>query len=265
MKVLWFTNTTCGASKKLISKSISGGWLTSLESGLKTNKNIELHVSFYYERDIKDFEYDGVFYHPIYDNRFSSNINILIGNYKEYFCGFKNHDLKLLTQVVNKVHPDIIHFHGTENDFGLLQKEISIASVISIQGVLNSCYEKLYSGISRSLISNNETLFQKLTLQTVRMSEKRFRNNALREIEILKLSNFVIGRTDFDRHTTKAISPKAKYYIGNEILRKEFYESTWNKIKFNDQFTIVTIISSGFYKGLGKMKILVMLKLFQDG
>lgn len=250
MKILWFTNTPCGAIQKLSSKLVSGGWLTSLETVLKNNNEIELHVSFYYKEKIDDFEYNGVYYHPIYDNNRNTKIKTLISNYKEYFRGFKNHNIEVLKQIVYKVKPDIIHFHGTENDYGLLQKEINLPSVISIQGVLNSCYEKLYSGISSSIISKNETFFQKLTLQTVSMSEKRFKFAAHREIEILRNSKYVIGRTDFDKHATLAISPNAKYFIGNEILRDDFYLTKWNKRCFNKQFTIVTIISSGFYKGL---------------
>lgn len=250
MKILWFTNTPCGASEKLFSNSVSSGWLTTLETALKSNDNIELHVSFYYYKKIESFVYKGVHYHPIYDKRFESKFRILIGNYKEYYCGFKNHDIKKLKQIVDCVQPDLIHFHGTENDFGLLQKQIKIPSVISIQGVINSCYEKLYSGISRSIVSKYESFISKLTLQTLKMSDKRFSYNAKREIEILSLSKNIIGRTDFDRHTSLSISPNAKYFIGNEILRKEFYNNKWEKNKFNNQFTIVTTISSGFYKGL---------------
>ena len=251
MRILWFTNTPCGAAKKLNSNTASRGWLTTLESTLKKCKEIELHVAFYYKENIESFEYQGVHYYPIYDDRFASKFKILFGNYREYFCGFKNHNFEKIKQIVEKVNPDLIHYHGTESDFGLLQKEIAdIPSVISIQGVLNSCYEKLYSGVSLNVISKYETLFSKLTLQTARMGEKRFLHSAEREIEIMKLSRNVIGRTDFDRHTTLAMSPNANYYIGNEILRKEFYENRWKKDCFNKQLTIVTTISAGFYKGL---------------
>ena len=85
MKVLWFTNTPCGASGRLTSQSISSSWLSSLESVLKKNSNIELHVAFYYKENINDFIYEGVYYHPIYDNRNKSKLKILINNYREYF------------------------------------------------------------------------------------------------------------------------------------------------------------------------------------
>lgn len=250
MKILWFTNSPCGAIEKLTSQTVSCGWLSSLENILKRNNEIDLHVAFYYYQNLNAFDYNGVHYYPIYDNRFSSKFRNFIGNYKEYFWGFQDHDLTNLKKLVETIKPDLIHFHGTESDFGLLQEIISTPAVISIQGVLNSCYEKLYSGVSRSIVSKYESLFSKITLQTSRMSEKRFAHIANRELEILQLSKNVIGRTDFDRHTTLAISPNSKYYVGNEILREEFYHSKWEKTKFNEEITIVTTISSGFYKGL---------------
>lgn len=251
MKILWFTNTPCGASFKLISNTPSCGWLYSLESILKTIPEIDLHIAFYYKERLNDFYYNGVHYYPIYDDRNASRLKTLFYNYTENFLGFKNHDITKLKRITDKVKPDLIHFHGTEMDYGLLQKMTpNIPSVISIQGVLNSCYEKLFSGINKLEYIKHESLFSKITLQTIRISEKRFAYNAKREIEILQLSKHVIGRTDFDRHTTLAIAPHAQYYIGNEILREEFYSATWHKAAFNKQFTIVTTISSGSYKGL---------------
>lgn len=252
MKVLWFTPTPCGASKKLESTTASGGWLSSLEQKLKENKAIELHVAFYYPKKIKNFIYNEVHYYPIYDKRQSSKINLLINNYKEYFWGFENHNFEELKKIINKIKPDIIHYHGSEQDYGLLQKEVlNIPSVISIQGVLNSCYEKLYSGMPLNLVSKYENILSKIFLTTAKMNDKRFAYGAKREREILYASKHVIGRTDFDKHTTLAMAPNAQYHIGNEILREEFYHHIWTpKESRGDFFTITSIISSGFYKGL---------------
>lgn len=251
MKVLWFANTPCGAIKKLSAHNISGGWLSALEQHLVQEKNVELHVAFYYSKRIDDFEYEGVYYHPLYDSRFNGKLNILIGNYREYFFGLKNHAPSLWFSVIDRVKPDLIHIHGTELDFGLVQKvNLRVPVVVSIQGVLNSCYEKLYSGIPLDVVSKYESLFQKLTFTNAKMSEKRFRFGAKREREILKNSKYVIGRTDFDRHATLAINPCLKYFTGDEILRTEFYSAEWAKSKFNERFTIISTISSGYYKGL---------------
>lgn len=251
MKILWFTSTPSGASKKLISKTASCGWLYSLEKEIKIQPNTELHIAFYYPKKISDFEYEGVYYHPIYDNRYSSKLQNLIGNYREYLFGFKNHDLNQLKAIVNKISPDLIHYHGSELDYGLLQKEITnIPSVLSIQGLLNSCYEKLYSGIPLSVISKYEPLFYKLILKTAQMNDHNFLFSAKREKEIFKLTKNVIGRTDYDRHIAYSMSPHINYFIGNEILRDEFYQNVWDKSSFNETFTIVTTISSGYYKGM---------------
>lgn len=251
MKILWFTNTPCGAMKKLASKGSSGGWLYALEYHLKKREEIELHIAFYYPKKIVEFEFEGVFYHPIYDNRFSNKIRTLIGNYKEYFIGFSNHNIASLKAIIDKVNPNLIHYHGTEQDFGLLQEFVKdIPSVLSIQGILNSCREKLYSGVPANIISRHESFLSKLSLTTIKMNNKRFLFTANRERTILRITKNIIGRTDFDYHATLTMAPNATYFIGNEILRKEFYHAEWKKNQFNKEFTIISTISAGFYKGL---------------
>lgn len=77
MKILWFTNSPCGAIEKLTSQTVSCGWLSSLENILKRNNEIDLHVAFYYYQNLNAFDYNGVHYYPIYDNRFHLNLETL--------------------------------------------------------------------------------------------------------------------------------------------------------------------------------------------
>ena len=49
----------------------------------------------------------------------------------------------------------------------------------------------------------------------------------------LKNSKNIIGRTDWDRQITRILAPKSNYFVGNEILRDNFYEEKWNNIYEN--------------------------------
>lgn len=251
MKVLWFTNTPCMAIHKLSPDVVTGGWLIALEQEIKTCDNIDLYICFYYNKKIEPFEFDNVHYYPMYKSENSSKIKILLNRYRDYFIGMKNQNMDILQQVVDAVKPDIIHYHGSESDFGLLQYIIKdIPSVLSIQGLLNPCYEKLFSGIPKSIASRHESFLSKILLDTVCMSDKQFVFAARREKEILSITKNIIGRTDWDRHVAMILAPQAKYHIGNEILRDEFYHVVWSKKHFEDKFTIVSTISTGNFKGL---------------
>lgn len=251
IKVLWFTNTPSGASQYLNSTNPSGGWLLSLEKHIKDQQCIELHVAFYYNEKLESFYYNGVTYHPIFNNRHSSKWNTLLNNYHARFCRDTNSKIEALIDLVHKVTPDIIHIHGSENNFGLLQKTITnIPTILSIQGILNIWNEKKYAGVPKEIQRKYESIITKIACAGVSTNDRIWEATCEREREILNHTKYIIGRTDFDRHAAIALAPNAKYYIGNELLREEFYTTYWEKEKFNQKFTIVTTISNGFYKGL---------------
>ncbi len=51
---------------------------------------------------------------------------------------------------IDDFKPDIVHVHGTENNFGLLRKYIdaNIAVVCSIQGIITPCLDYLKQSVS---------------------------------------------------------------------------------------------------------------------
>lgn len=251
MKVLWFTNTPSGASSVLDSNNPSGGWLVSLERHLKQVDGVELHVAFYYNKKVDDFEYEGVHYHPVFVPRDSSKLKMLLGNYRDFIFGPKKTNIKPLIDVVSDVSPDIIHIHGTENDFGLIQKHITqIPVVVSIQGILGVLGKKLYTGVPREIQKRYENIWRKLACVGVTAGDKYWRHLCKREKEICSVTKYIIGRTDFDRHAMMALAPKARYFVGNELLRDEFFQKHWHKDAFCEDLIITTTISNGFYKGL---------------
>ena len=250
MRILWFTNTPCGALGKLSPGVVVGGWLYALEEQIKKCPEIELHVAFYYKRRMDSFVYNGVHYHPIYRKCWSSKINILAYSYADYLGIPIHENTDELLAIVHRVKPDVIHYHGSEQNFGLLQASTgSIPSVLSIQGLLNPYAEKYYSGIP-SVEANRCGLLSKLLLRTPAMSYKRFCKSARIEMKMLGYTKHIIGRTAWDRHCAMVLAPHAEYYVGNELLREEFYRVQWNKERFSTPFHIVSTISNGLYKGL---------------
>lgn len=247
LKILWFTNTPCSAAEKMQLKQFGGGWLKALEQEMASRDDINLHICFYSPVEHEPFKYGNTFYYPIFRNAKSSKINRLINR-----IGGNNKDLKELEQlkkVSELVNPDIIHIHGTEENFGLLQDQITTPVVISIQGILTPFSHKFFSGIPEQIASGKESLSDKLKFKSARLLFKMISQKAIREQRIYQMTRNVIGRTSWDKQVTQILSPGSRYYYNNEALRKPFYEAVWEKKAFNQKLSIVTISSDSLYKG----------------
>lgn len=252
MKVLWFANTPCGATEKLTGKPVfGGGWLYSLSEELKNQKDVELHIAFYWGEPMNPFGYKGIYYHPVLRSGFCSKIGRYVYRLRQQFD--KNIDLpeiEMLQHVFNEVDPDIVHFHGSEENFGLLAERIVAPMCLSIQGMLSPYFYKLYSGYQRKDVCKSQSLRQKIMLDGFEANERKMRIRSERERRILKTMPNILGRTCWDRDCTLALNPSRKYYVCNEILRSEFLESEWKLPLLNGVFVITTTVSNGLYKGL---------------
>jgi glycosyltransferase involved in cell wall biosynthesis len=248
MKILWFTNTACSASDILYPGHNRGGWLSSLEKELSVHNEIDLHIAFYFNKKIEPFVFNNTHFHPIFQKNTCSKI-------ERYFSRLflrknNNHiDIQELLKIVEFVQPDLIHVHGTEENFGLIQNQTKIPVIISIQGILSSIVEKFYAGIPASITNRNENYKNKILLKSANYNFKNLTRKAICEREILKISKNIIGRTDFDKRVTRILAPKSEYFIGQEILRPLFYSSQWSKAFFNKKICIVSILSDSTYKG----------------
>lgn len=247
MKILWFTNTPCLAAEKLNPGQVTGGWLSALNEQLAKQTSIKLSVCFYYSEKLNPFEYKNTTYLPVYRN----NGNTLTAKIKQRFANKTNDksEIQQLIEIINKVKPDIIHVHGTEENFGLIQPHTTIPVVISIQGILSPYFEKYYAGIPKTVVKKYEPFIEKLLFRSFIKNEKKLHFKALREQKILTNAQHIIGRTDWDRRVTRILAPKSHYYTVNEILRPNFYHNTWSKTQFNNSLKLVTTTSGGLYKG----------------
>lgn len=249
MKILWFTNTPCGAAEKLIPDLLGGGWLKSLEEEIVQYDDIELSICFYWGKDLKPFKYKKTTYYPVLREGSGSKTGRLI-------CRILNRTFNdgkeagRLLQVIDTVKPDVIHVHGTEDNFGLIQLDTKIPVIISIQGLLLPYSEKYFSGIPFISAFWYEGLKPKLLFGSVCSKYNDMKKRAVRERKILSIAQYIIGRTDWDKLITRVLAPNSQYFVGNEMLRPAFYEKQWNKVQLSDPIQIVSVIKDVLYKGL---------------
>ena len=250
MNVLWFSLSPCGSTRRKNIERYVQGWMVSLEDELKKNPNINLSVCFFSETESEQFEYQGVNYYPILYQRDTLTPIQRIRERTRTENEIDAQLLPFLMETIKKSHPDIIHIHGTEERFGIISNYVSkIPIVYSIQGLIAPIANKFFSGIPCSQYLRQESILDKVRRASIINAYNRFVDKGKREIFFLKKAQYVIGRTHWDKYITALFNPDRQYYTVNEILRKPFYCNRWKGYISSDKLTIVSIISTGPYKG----------------
>jgi glycosyltransferase involved in cell wall biosynthesis len=249
MKILWFTNVAGFGNEYLNPNSsvIGGGWIVALENALR--ERVELHIAYYYPKYSTNFKYKGVYNYPICQKNWK--VQMLKNIFYQRFID--KEDKSIYLAIINQVKPDLIHIHGTENPFGYLISTTDIPVVVSIQGITTVIFQKFSVGIDKKyLFTKNYKIrnsFKKnILLQSFNNSLLYFNKMKNRELDNLKLTKYIIGRTDWDRRITRLLAPESEYFHSNEIMREPFYLKVWES-KSNEKLIIHTTSSDSPYKG----------------
>jgi glycosyltransferase involved in cell wall biosynthesis len=243
MKILWFANTPGLSQHYFNSKSVAGGWIASLQAEIEKSKKGNLGYVFYSDQKMEPFEFNGTAYFPVQRMAHHKGKRLLfrIAGKAEYDENVGN-----FLRVIEMFKPDIINVHGTENSFGLILNHISnIPIVITIQGNLTVYAKKYFSGIKMP------GLFSQLMAGNpfFKLDFKQFVKRSGIEKEILKKSEYIFGRTDWDRRICRVLAPDARYFHTEEIMRPAFYQMKWQPPQ-NPTPVFFTTSSNSFYKGL---------------
>lgn len=253
MKVLWFTNTPCRAWEKLTGTALTGGgWLLALSEHIKNQPTIDLHIAFYWGKTLKPFVFKGITYHPVLREGEGSKLGRYVHRLtSQYTSKSDKKEVERLLAVVEEENPDIIHIHGSEENFGMIAPRLPERKIVlSVQGLLSPILCKRYSGIPFHEIRKHSSFGKRLFGDGASADRRRERRAAQREQEFMPYIKNMLGRTAWDKNATLALNPYRRYFLCNEILRQEFYESQWS-LKENDHiFTLATTISNGLFKGL---------------
>lgn len=229
-----------------------GAWLDQLESALRAAPDLTLGIAALSPRSVSSYEpfvSNDVTYYELGADDSSSGLGRVAERWRR--LGSPSQDLGRCERIVTEFRPDIIHVHGSENAFGLLAGRVSVPVVVSIQGIL-TVYEVLSRrGMDASLLlSLSPGLFLRGTgalLDRVALHHK-----AARERLVFQRCQHFIGRTRFDADVVRILSPHAHYHHCDELLRPEFFLSSWDQSRSNPCTVYGT---AGVYgrKGLGTL------------
>ena len=265
MNILWFSLSPCGSMRRNNKTRVTQGWMISLEDEIKKLPNIKLSVSYISSKDEKPFEYDGVNYFPVCRKISQNGVKRVLARCKSH----KKQDEEILPQLLNVVRtvkPDLIHIHGTEECFGLIQDFIKdIPIVFSIQGLIAPYKEKFFAGIPQNYAYKYDSLYDRIRHVGIKHDYETYCYGAERENHYLSHAKYIFGRTFWDRNCTLALNPQRKYFVVNEILRPEFYTKKWKGFISQNNLNIISTISGGLYKGIETvLKAAYLLKKYSD-
>jgi glycosyltransferase involved in cell wall biosynthesis len=247
-KVLWFTNTPSLAANYTNEKVLIGGWIESLEAELSTITDLELGIAFKWSNTGgQQFKIGKTTYYPIKRNLSKNKIKNLINRWSPSINDAEN--IEQYLEIIKQFKPDIIHIFGTESNFGLIVSKTSIPCIIHIQGNLTVINHKWFSGISKSDVIRYSKKWNLVKGYGLFHTYFVYQLEAEREKDIFQECKLFMGRTDWDRRITLALSPGSKYFHCDEILRKEFYLKQWHPNDSKD-YIILTTIRNNIYKGL---------------
>lgn len=246
MKVLWFSNTPANADEYFNTElKDSGGWLKALDKSLQDH--LELHIAFYHRQD-KTFKYKKTFYHSIKTNQ--NLVRKIINRFLKYVPD--KEDLSKYLEIIEKIKPDIIHIHGTENAFTCIIPKTNIPVVVSIQGNVTVYLHKYCTGFesqylqiaNRKVNSLKKIFFPEAFSISFKLMKKM---QKIEERNLILIKN-IIGRTSWDQRITRILAPDSIYYHGDEILRDLFYQYQWTP-HLGGKCFLHTTNGNYFYKG----------------
>ena len=223
MKILWVCSLPLPemAAQLHLNQTSFGGWLIGLSRQLENEKSVSLYVLANVPSNIGE-------------------ISGKAGGYSYYtFTGLSNcqsepdeNRIHRFRNVIQSVHPDVIHVFGSEYSF--CQEMVMAAEaehcgervVISLQGLMKEIASHYTDGLSEAVI-HHQTLREKIKKQSIAQEQQLFFMRSRFEEYALRHVSHVIGRTDWDHQFARTMNPDIQYHYCSETLRPEFYGYQW--------------------------------------
>lgn len=244
MKVLWISYDPIRLKNSKGNGSASGYWKEELLFELNKYNELEIITVFPGNKmsRLNDFQYNF---------RFPK---------KRRYRDLPKKSILDLKCIIADIKPDLIHIHGTETPFGLIKKYIDVPIVISLQGFISESFNSIIADIPLPIWSKYQTIKEKIIRNSFLDLHINWYLNSSVEKEIILINKYFIGRTSFDKNFVyKNNAIGSNYFIGNEILRDEFYHSRWSIDNLSKNVIFVSSFNNplkGFHIVLESIKYL---------
>lgn len=219
MRVLWFTNIIISEAAIALDlpQTNYGGWMSSNLTALQEHApEIKLLIASAGEKT-KLISNSAISFATFRGPSPTSNCNSI-----------SDSSAREIENLIDQYRPDIIHIHGTENYYGLLDERIfkKRPILISLQGILNGCWPHYNGSISPVELRPHHKMLRELFLKdSIAIQQKYWSNIRVKnEKQSFLLGQHFTGRTDWDLSWAQALNPRMRYYHLDEVMRSEFYK-----------------------------------------
>lgn len=162
--------------------------------------------------------------------------------------------------VINDLRPDLIQIFGFESQFIRLVGKVKVPLIVHFTGYKEAYeYKVCQMTISADIPAENDLLGKLVKLVGPKRSVSH-RTSAIGEVDYAQVS-FVFGRTSWDRAITRLVSPKAKYFHMDELLRDTFHRGCWSFpfVPDGDTLRLLSVGKNAAYKNIQIIYATLML------
>jgi len=197
-------------------------WIINLQRELVKLPNVELHLLTLtpWVKRTQRVEKDGATIHvikngvPFFHKGFPPYMPV------DVITGFMQ-DRWLLKKELEKINPDVVHGHGTENAYALAAVNAGVPAFFSMQGII------------AEINKVNSTL--------------RFRMVERMERKAIQKTEYASCRTAFDTGFVRAVNPSTHIFQIQEAMNPVYFKQQWNGC---GRKRILFVGSMGKHKGL---------------
>ncbi len=245
MRVLWFTGVQLPALKN--QGLTRARWQEELRASLESNHpELELGIATFHSQPMEPVRRGNATYLTLHRQSPSGRLGRTWQAWQHK--SFSDAEYRECIDLVHKFKPDVIHFHGSENFFGLICREISVPSVLSIQGIISRCVPYFFTDLSWREILQQFSPGSFLRGRGLIHKWWSMKKYCGIEAQILKACRNFIGRTEWDGAVIQAVNPQSNYFHCDEPLAGIFYTAQWQPASSAKQ--VIYSTSSGVpFKG----------------
>ena len=245
MRVLWFTGVQLPA---LTGQSLTrAGWQEGLRNALEQYRpDVELGIVSFGPESRQPVVQGNATYFVIPRTIRRGKIRRIWKAWQH--SSYTSDELDRCFEAVQSFKPDLVHFHGSENFYGLVNDRLSVPSVLSIQAVINGLQPFMLTDLGwKGILSNIAT---RNFLRGDGLIHRWITSEKFCGVErkILRSCRNYIGRTQWDRAMLEAFNPGANYYHCDEVLAGIFYSLEWKNQNAGKE-VIYSTGSNAFFKG----------------
>ncbi len=172
-----------------------------------------------------------------------------------------------MNRILDEFRPDVVHVFGTEYPHTLAMARAATTRdahyhpgrermLITFQGVCAAIAGDYLSSLPDKVVSSR-TFRDLIRKDSIKDQHEKFRKRAVNELEALKLSGHIGGRTAFDKKWAGRLAPEASYHYAGEVMRGLFYEPVPSDVKRDEN---VIFVAGGDYTIKGFHYLLAALK-----